>query len=417
MGWVLVTIGSGDLRAYSLIAGADFIMGRDLDCDIVLEHHRVSRRHARIRIAEAEDALAIEDLGSRSGTQVGEPLVPNQPHPVRAGDAIAIGPFTLVALREAAFQQPSTYVVEDPLAAAASPSLITVARSETNVLIRGEPGVGKRVLAEALHRLSERSGRLVVIDCDAISPSPDRLEDELLGHEPGVDPGAGAAGPGLLGGAGEGTVLFDEIDAAPAALQAKLLRAVERGAPTSTGGGEPVASVVRFISTTHRDLVAAVEAGELRRDLFYRIAGTTLSIPPLRDRRGRIVPTALELLATAAERDGRPAPSLSAAAAARLQAHDWPGNVRELRLVLDRALRLTAGDELDADHIVFDEPEPGAPPADPSPPLDEDAERRRVLHALERCHGNQSRAAKLLGIPRSTLATKLALYRSPRPRK
>ena len=408
MGWVLVTIGSGDLRAYPLTAGVDFILGRDLDCDIVLEHHRVSRRHARIRIAEAEDALAIEDLGSRSGTQVGEPLAPNRPHPVHAGDAIAIGPFTLLALREAEFQPLSTFVVEEPLAAAESPSLIAVARSAGNVLIRGEPGAGKRVLAEALHRLSERPGRLIVIDCGAIDP--DRFEDELFGLEPG------AASPGLLEAAGEGIVLLDEIDAAPAALQAKLVQVVERRERTRAGGAAPTASAARFISTTYRDLVAAVEAGELRLDLYYRLAGTTLSVPPLRDRRGRIVPTALELLAAAAERDRRPAPSLSAAAVARLQAHDWPGNVRELRLVLDRALRLADGGELDADHLVFDEPEPGAPPADPAL-ADEDAERRRILHALERCHGNQSRAAKLLGISRSALATKLALYRSPRPRK
>jgi transcriptional regulator with PAS, ATPase and Fis domain len=389
MGWVLVTIGDGDLRAYPLTARTDFLMGRDLDCDIVLEHHRVSRRHARVRVAEVGDALVIEDLGSRSGTRVGEPLAPNQPHLVHAGDAIAIGPFTLIALREPAFLPMSTFVVEDPLAAGASPSLIGVARSPANLLIRGEPGVGKRVLADEMHRLSERPGGMSVIDCSAIDR--DGLAAELAA-------------------AGAGTVLVDEIDAAPAALQEELLRAVERRV------ADPAAPAVRFISTTYRDLVAAVEAGELRLDLYYRLAGVTLSIPPLRERRAPIAPIAQELLAAAAEREGRTAPALSAAAVARLQAHDWPGNVRELRLVLERALESAGGAAIDTEHLVFDEPAPGAPHPDAGAAPDADAERRRILHALERCHGNPSRAAKLLGISRSALATKLALYRSPRAR-
>jgi DNA-binding NtrC family response regulator len=360
----------------------------------VLEHHRVSRRHARVRVAEAGDALVIEDLGSRSGTRVGDPLAPNQGHPVHAGDAIAIGPFTLIALREAEFLPMSTFVVEDPLAAQASPSLIGVARNSASLLIRGEPGVGKRVLAGEMHRLSERPGRMIVIDCSTI-------DREGLAAE--------------LAAAGAGTVLLDELDAAPAALQEELLRAIERRVTA-----DPAAPAARFISTTYRDLVAAVEAGELRLDLFYRLARVTLSLPPLRDRRARIAPIAQELLAAAAARQGRPAPALSAAAAARLLAHDWPGNVRELRLVLERALESAGGAEaeieIDADRLVFDEPEPGAPHPDAGAVPDEDAERRRILHALERCHGNPSRAAKLLGISRSALATKLALYRSPRAR-
>lgn len=431
MGWVLVTVGSGDLRAYPLTVGVDAILGRDLDCDIVLEHHRVSRRHARVRVADSEDVLVIEDLGSRSGTRVGEPLAPNQPHVVRAGDAIAIGPFTLIAMREASAQPMVSLVIEDPFVADSSQALIGVARGGASVLIRGEPGAGKQQLAEALHRLSGRGGRLVSLDCAA--HGPERLERELFGHEGGAAPGEAAAAPGALEAAGEGTVVLDEIGELPAALQAKLLRAIERREVARIGGGELIPIAARLISTTHRDLPAAALAGELRLDLYYRLAGATLAIPPLRDRRGHIVPFASELLAAAVASDHRPAPALSPAAAARLCAHDWPGNLRELRAVLERALALSAergdGATIEEEHVVFDEARaqpaqrapssPGVPllPDLATTPGDDAAERRRILHALERCHGNQARAAKLLGISRSALATKLALYRASRPRK
>ncbi|HSK02262.1 MAG TPA: helix-turn-helix domain-containing protein, partial [Kofleriaceae bacterium] len=183
-----------------------------------------------------------------------------------------------------------------------------------------------------------------------------------------------------------------------------------------------------------------VEAGTFRLDLYYRLAGVTLEIPPLRERRARIVPLARALLAAAAARDGRPVPAMSIAAIARLGSHDWPGNVRELRNVLERALIL-AGDAIGPEHVVFDQPCARAPGPEPRPvagrawpaiavheageageagvagEASEASERRRILDALERSCGNQTRAAKLLGISRSTLATKLAIHRLPRPRK
>ncbi|MEO8706761.1 MAG: sigma 54-interacting transcriptional regulator [Kofleriaceae bacterium] len=419
-GWVLIAVGAGDLRAHALRTGADFVIGRGLDCDLPLDHHRVSRRHACLRIVAGGEACTIEDLGSRNGTRVGETLVPNHPHALRDGDAIGIGPFTLVVAREPEVEPRASLVIEDPQAASASPVLTSVARSAASVLIRGESGSGKQVLAETLHRLSGRPGRLVSINCAAIGS--ELLESELFGHERGAFTGAIATKPGLLEVAGGGTVLLDEIGDMPPALQAKLLRAVESREVLRVGGTEPISIAARFISATHRDLLGAVEAGTFRLDLYYRLAGVTLAIPALRDRGGgRILGIARELLIASAARDGRPAPSLSAAASARLQAHDWPGNVRELRNVIERALILST-DTIDGAHIVFDEmprptlpATPGALAADTSP--SEDAERRSIVDALEQCNGNQTRAAKLLGISRSTLATKLSIHRIPRPRK
>jgi transcriptional regulator with PAS, ATPase and Fis domain len=418
--WVLVAVGGGDLRAHALAPGADFVIGRDLACDLALDHHRVSRRHARLRVAATGDSCTIEDLGSRNGTKVGETLTPNQPHAIHTGDAIGIGPFTLIVTREPSAEPHASLVIDDPLAATASPVLLSVARSAASVLIRGETGCGKQVLAETLHRLSGRPGRLVSINCAAIGA--ELLESELFGHERGAFTGAVATKPGLLEVAGGGSVLLDEIGDMPPALQAKLLRAVESREVMRVGGTEPISIAARFISATHRDLLGAVEGGAFRLDLYYRLAGVTLTIPPLRDRGGgRIVAIARELLATAAARDGRAVPGISAAAAARLQAHGWPGNVRELRNVLDRALIL-AGDSIEPSHVVFDEP-PQAPrpsavaTSSVANTAADDEERRKIIEALDQCSGNQTRAAKLLGISRSTLATKLSIHRIPRPRK
>jgi transcriptional regulator of acetoin/glycerol metabolism len=420
--WVLVAVGGGDLRAHALRAGHDFVIGRDLECDLPLDHHRVSRKHARLRVAAGGDACTIEDLGSRNGTRIGDAaLAPNAPRPLEAGAAITIGGFTLIVTREPKAEPLASLDIEDPLAIVESPVLVQVAKSGASVLIRGETGSGKQVLAETIHRLSGRPGKLVSINCAAIGH--ELLESELFGHERGAFTGAIAQKPGLLEVAGGGTVLLDEIGDMPPALQAKLLRAVESREMLRVGGTEPIAIQARFLSATHRDLLGAVEAGSFRLDLFYRLAGVTLQIPPLRERGGgRIVAIARDLLAAAAARDRRPAPGISAAAAARLQAHSWPGNVRELRNVLDRALIL-AGSTIEPAHVVFDEaPAPAPRPSTIPPPAavissEEDEERRRIIAALEQCSGNQTRAAKVLGMSRSTLATKLSIHRIPRPRK
>ena len=404
--WALIVVGRGDLRSYPLPAAGELVIGRDPDCDITLDHDKVSRRHARVALTAGGDACVVTDLASRNGTRIGTPLAPNMPHAVRPGDAIAIGPFTMIAVREPAAEPPGALEVIDPTAT--TPMLESIAKSPSSVLLRGESGTGKQVLAETLHALSGRSGKLVAINCAAIGG--ELLESELFGHEKGAFTGAIAAKPGLFELAGGGTVLLDEIGDMPAALQAKLLRAVEARELVRVGGTVPIAIRARFLAATHRDLLASVEAGAFRLDLYYRLAAITLTLPPLRDRRSRIVPLARELLAGAA--------TVSPAAAARLQAHDYPGNVRELRNILDRALVLSGGSgTIDVPHVVFDTPAGKPEGAAPALTGDEETERQRIIDALARCNGNQTRAAKELGMARSTLTTKLSILRIPRPRK
>jgi DNA-binding NtrC family response regulator len=263
---VLVALGGGaPVRAYPLSDGVELILGRDVDCDVVLSHHRVSRRHARLCVSGAGDALAIEDLGSRNGTRVREPLKRNQPCPVQAGDAIGIGPFTLTAVRGGGATPPSL-VVEDPHVSAPSPALLGIASDEANVIVSGMTAEAKRTLAESLHRHSGREGRFIALDCAAIGP--ERIEAELFGD---------GARPGALDAAANGTLLLEEIGELPLAVQAQLLQAIEN-LEASCASGEPPTFTARLVCTTDRDLLAAVEARAFRPDLFYRLAGATLTL-------------------------------------------------------------------------------------------------------------------------------------------
>jgi transcriptional regulator with PAS, ATPase and Fis domain len=307
----------------------------------------------------------------------------------------------------------SCLVIDDPTDAGYSPVIAAVAKDDLSVLVRGESGAGKEVLAQTLHRRSGRRGPMICVNCAAIGA--ELLESELFGHERGAFTGAVSAKPGLLEVAAGGTVLLDEIGDMPMGLQAKLLRVVESGEVMRVGATRMIPIHVRFVSATHRDVLADVESGRFRLDLYYRLAGITLEILPLRARRHRVVPLANHML----EARGV-ASRLTASAGARLRAHDWPGNARELRNVLARALVLASGGPIDAHHVVFDVRIPTTVLAGSEPPLldtGERAERSRIMSAIEACNGNQTRAAKLLGISRSTLATKLAILRIPRPRK
>jgi DNA-binding NtrC family response regulator len=243
----------------------------------------------------------------------------------------------------------------------------------------------------------------VCINCAALSEP--LLESELFGHERGAFTGATGAKPGLLETAPGGTVFLDEVGELPAALQAKLLRVIETRELTRVGSVRPRQIDVRFIAATNRDLEAEVARGTFRRDLFFRLNGMTLSLPPLRAR-PREIPVLCRLflkeLSGAAGR--KTPPRLTAEALAQLCAHGWPGNVRELRNAIERALLLAPGDEIGIEHL------PGAAPA----PV---GERERILAVLAACAGNQSRAARELGISRKVLLARLDAYGVKRPRK
>jgi transcriptional regulator with PAS, ATPase and Fis domain len=291
------------------------------------------------------------------------------------------------------------------------------AAANINVLILGETGVGKEVLAESIHTQSPRAGKpFVRLNCAALSSS--LLESELFGHEKAAFTDAREAKPGLLESAEGGTVLLDEIGELPSPLQVKLLRVIETREVMRVGALKPRAIDVRFLAATNRILEDEVARGAFRQDLYYRLNGISLVIPPLRARTDEIAPLARLFLDAAAKREGRPVPALSAAAIKLLEAYAWPGNVRELRNDMERALLLSTGDTITPEDLPVEKMRgtPRATPiaAAPAPPRGDDYQR--IVDSLARCSGNQTRAAKLLGMSRRTFCARLKAYNIPRPR-
>jgi two-component system response regulator AtoC len=288
------------------------------------------------------------------------------------------------------------------------------AAGSINVLILGETGVGKEVLARRIHHQSVRAGKaFLAVNCAALSEA--LLESELFGHERGAFTGAGPARPGLLESAPGGSVFLDEIGELPPGLQAKLLRVVEARELTRVGGVRPRPIDVRFVAATNRDLEAEVARGAFRRDLYFRLNGMTLTIPPLRERAGDVPMLARLFARELGARDGRaPAPRIDGEAMALLVRHAWPGNVRELRNVIERALLLAPGGTITPEHLPAERLAPLVPAV---PPARGETGREQVLAALAACAGNQSRAARALGISRKTLLARLDAYGVPRPRK
>ena len=314
-----------------------------------------------------------------------------------------------------------------------------VAASEISIVIFGETGVGKEVVAQRVHRTSPRAGKpLLTLNCAAFAES--LLESELFGHERGSFTGAHQAKAGLLESASGGSVFLDEVGDMPASIQAKLLRVLEERKARRVGGLKPYAIDVRFIAATNRDLEGDVERGTFRKDLFFRLNGISFTIPPLRERSGEIAELARAFLREACRRAGVPEPALSAGVVEALRGYAWPGNVRELRNVIERAVALCGGGPIALEHLPMEKlaarfaaraPGSGAVArayvhpraADGVLPQQalrgavEDFERQRIVDALEATAGNQVKAAKLLQISRRTLVKRLTAYDIPRPRK
>jgi len=316
-------------------------------------------------------------------------------------------------------------VIRDPVMLSVRRTVARVAPAPVNVLILGETGVGKDVVATMVHDLSSRAKQsLVRLNCASL---PEQLlESELFGHERGAFTGAVVSKPGLLETAQGGTVFLDEVGELPLAIQAKLLRAIESREVMRVGGLKSRTIDVRFVAATNRDLARDVGEGRFRQDLFYRLNTVTVLVPPLRERPSEIEPLARLFLESACTRFGMGPLQLSGASVAALSRYAWPGNARELRNVIERAVLLTNGQVIEPTHLglhVNDAPsvvgtsDSATLPESNAAGSAEDAERERLANALMQCGGNQSRAAKFLGIPRRTLVRQIARLGLPRPRQ
>ena len=322
-----------------------------------------------------------------------------------------------------------------------------VSSSGTSLLLLGETGVGKDVVARAVHQYSGRSGQFVGLNCAAL---PEHLlESELFGHEKGAFTGAVTAKQGLLEAAEGGTVFLDEVGEMPLSTQAKLLRVLEERKVLRVGAVKLTPVNFRLIAATNRNLQNEMNAGRFRTDLYYRINGFTLSIPPLRERREEIEPLTGFFARRSANNLGKATPRFSLEAKKLMLAYPWPGNIRELRSVVERAVLLCRNDIVEPKDLSEELHDPGVfegeitelraaparpakassrpklpslaePEESPPPSLQEQLssiEATRIAAALEACAGNQTRAAQMLGITRRALIVRLERYNLPRPRR
>lgn len=442
-------------------------IGRAEGNDLRLNDASVSRQHA---VMHLEPEPWLEDLGGSNGTALRRGAVQTQGETenlmrlqrerarLQVGDRILLGTAQLVLIRVRPAGAISQAGVRDATMSALYGQAELAAKSPISVLIGGETGAGKDVLAHYIHDISTRRGRpFLALNCAALPET--LLEAELFGSEKGAFTGAAQARPGLFESAEGGTVFLDEVGELPLATQSKLLRVLEERSVMRVGGRTPRKIDVKFVAATNRDLEAESEAGRFRRDLYYRLSGLVLQVPPLRDRPTEIEPLALGFLQQTCDALGRPGVMLSSEVRARLSAHSWPGNVRELKNAMERAALLCTGSMILPEHLPekvraarpgvsagSDRPpapsdRPTHPPTPPSPipplgtsaplggssAIDEalartqgelrDLERQRIRQALDQCAGNQRRAAELLGISRRTLVNRLNELELPRPRK
>jgi len=278
-----------------------------------------------------------------------------------------------------------------------------VAETDTTVLLQGESGTGKEVVARFIHRASPRKeGPFVAINCAAL---PDQLlESELFGHERGAFTGAAQAKPGQIELASGGVLFLDEVSEMSPSAQAKFLRVLQEREFQRLGGTRVLKAQVRVIAATNRDLRKAVEGGEFREDLYYRLQVFEIRIPPLRDRKSDLLPLAEAFLLDIARSFARPPAGLTQDAKDALLAHRWPGNVRELRNALERAAILCEGGLITAQHLSLDPAQPAAPTA--TTDLNT-GERQTIEQVMRETRGNKAEAARRLGITRIQLYTRL----------
>jgi transcriptional regulator with PAS, ATPase and Fis domain len=392
-------------------AGRTLRVGTAADCDVVLRDDTVSRRHCEIELTEA--GFRVRDTGSTNGVRLAGmrvfDLAASAPLEISVGETtLAITPLADAEDRARTDQQR----FGDVLGASAKmrelfAELERLAPTQLSILIEGETGTGKDLVAESIHRMSPRAeGPFVVFDCSAVAPT--LIESELFGHERGAFTGADVARPGVCEEANGGTLFLDEIGELPKELQPKLLRVLERREVKRLGGRRAAPIDVRVLAATNKNLAAELSAGNFREDLYYRLAAASVYVPPLRERLHDI-PMLVEHFV------GLEAPALSTATIApqvweMFHAHRWPGNVRELRNAVQR-LVVAPDLALRADQrtgvVGASERVPATGALEPlrlaRRSAAEDFEREYLRALLGRTQGNVTRAAAIAEVSRQMI--------------
>ena len=431
----------------TILKPGETVLGRDSACAGYLPSASVSRRHAEVRWQPGA-APMLRDVASRNGVFLNGRLI--RQAPLRAGDVLRLGDWigilTVVppeGLPRWTFQEFTAGYWGGPVMQARLAPARLVAASDLAVIVQGATGTGKEGAARAIHEWSGRRGDFVAVNCAAI---PEHLaEGVLFGFRKGAFTGADHNSPGLLRAAHEGTLFLDEISDLPVAIQAKLLRALERREVVPLGEAKPIFVDLKLVTATQESLRKAVEAKRFRSDLLARIEGLTVILPTLRER-AEDVPFLLSKMLEAYGRAPSP-PRLDPLLVEKLCRYDWPFNVRELAQFVRRVVALhpdadvldaasfagpaeAAGGSASSGHADDLGPVDGVPAAadgEPAPASasslglialtpDEAAEREQIVRALAESVGNQSETAKKLGVSRSTLINRMQRFRIPRPR-
>lgn len=394
--------------------GADLLM---VDYQLDIRGLISANEAERIRVPVVACGVAADAAGAAAAIKAGaKEFIPLPPE----AELIA-------AVLAAVADDNRPMVVQDPGMMNVLALADQVAGSEASILITGESGAGKEVIARYVHQKSRRAQKpFISVNCAAIPEN--LLESELFGHEKGAFTGAVARRIGKFEEANGGTLLLDEISEMDARLQAKLLRAIQEREIDRVGGAKPVKVDIRILATSNRDLAQAVKEGTFREDLLYRLNVVNLKLPPLRERPGDIIALAQHFVKKYAAANGVPERPLSAEARRRLVAHRWPGNVRELENAMHRAVLLASGPEIEEGAIRLPDGQPLAA-ADPHARTAQVAsiaaetatrgfvgqtvaemEQQLILDTLEHCLGNRTHAANILGISIRTLRNKLKEY-------
>lgn len=416
--------------AARLAAGAHATLGPAVEVDYAAEPRAAVAATSRAKPADLYFLEAGADLDEAirqlRAARVAAPVIACGYNPsaadaaLRAGAAAFLTPQSDAAAIAEAVEcalggEPEIIAVE-PVSVEVLALADRIAKSDATVLITGESGVGKEVIAQRIHRQSTRGRRAMVsVNCAAI---PDNLlESELFGHERGAFTGAVSRRVGKFEEAHGASLLLDEISEMDPRLQAKLLRALQERLIDRVGGGKPVRVDVRVIATSNRDLAAETERGAFRQDLYFRLNVVHIAIPPLRDRPDDAVALAEMFAARFADRNALPRRPLSESSVAWIRAAPWPGNVRELENAVHRAVLLADGGSIELQSTTTTRSFPtrmigdgAAMPSEPTVLTLADLEERHILTTLDACGGNRTRAALQLGISIRTLRNKLRAY-------